>query len=110
MRDLHQCYGTRSNRQTGSVFGIRTRILQVKLSYKNPLFQQIFHDFHLFLKMIPNKSYLLNKIPTFLVENKNEIPFYFDENKNFSQNFVIVFEKMCFWPGFGLEKKIQDPD
>ena len=36
----------------------------MKLSYKNPLFQQIFHDFHKFLKMIPNKSSLFNKIPT----------------------------------------------
>jgi len=26
------------------------------------------------------------------------------ENKNFSQNFVIAFEKMCFWPGSGLGK------
>jgi len=41
-----------SNRQagSGSVSGIR--ILLVKLSYKNPHFQPIFHDFHLFKKMI----------------------------------------------------------
>ena len=53
-----------SNCQTGSgsVFGIR--ILKVKLSYKNPLFSQIFNDFHLLLKIIPNKSSLFNKIPT----------------------------------------------
>ena len=31
---------------------IRIRILKVKLSYKNPLFPQIFNDFHLFFKMI----------------------------------------------------------
>ena len=60
--------GSGSNRQagSGSVFGIR--ILQVKLSYKNTLFQPIFHDFHLILKMIgniPYKSSLLNKIPTY---------------------------------------------
>ena len=37
-----------SNCQTGSgsVFGIRIR--KVKLSYKNPLFPQIFNDFQLF--------------------------------------------------------------
>ena len=56
-----------SNSQTGSlsgsVFGIWIQILKVKLSYKNPLFPQIFNDFHLFLKMIPNKSSLFNKIP-----------------------------------------------
>ena len=46
------------------------RLLQVKLSYKNPLFQQLFRDLHLFLKMIPNKSSLFNEIPTFLVETK----------------------------------------
>ena len=40
--------------------------------------------------MIPNKSSLFSKIPTFLVENKH-----------FFQNFVIAFEKMCFWPGSG---------
>jgi len=28
---------------------------KVKLSYKNPLFPQNFHDFHLFLKMIGTK-------------------------------------------------------
>ena len=53
---------------SGSVFGIR--ILKVKLSYKNPLFPQIFHNFHLFFKMIPylpNKSSLFNKIPTYLI-------------------------------------------
>ena len=49
---------------SGSVFGSRIRILKVKLSYKNPLFQQNFHDFHLFLKMVPNKSSLFNKIGT----------------------------------------------
>jgi len=37
-----------SNCQAGSVFGIRIRILKVKLNYKNPLFPQIFHDIHLF--------------------------------------------------------------
>ena len=42
--------------------------------------------------MILNESSLLNKIPTFLVENKK-----------LSQNFVIAFEKMCF----GLDP---DPD
>ena len=40
---------------------------KVKLSYKNPLFQQNFHDFHLFLKMVPNKSSLFNKIGTYLL-------------------------------------------
>ena len=68
----------------------------MKLSYKNPLFQQIFHGFHLFLKIIPNKSSLFNKIPTFLVEDKNKIPTFLVENKNFSQNFVIAFEKCVF--------------
>jgi len=54
--------------QAGSVFGIRIRILKVKLSYKNLLFPQIFHDFHLSLKMLPNKSSLFNKIPgTYLI-------------------------------------------
>ena len=61
-----------SNCQTGSgsVFGIRIRILKVKLSYKNPLFPQILNDFHLFLKMIrclPNKSSMFNGIPTNLI-------------------------------------------
>ena len=40
------------------------------------------------LKMIPNKSSLFNKIPTFLVENKK-----------FSLNFALAFEKMFFLPG-----------
>jgi len=60
-----------SNRQaeSGSVFGIQIRILEVKLSYKNPLFQQTLHDFHLFFKMIANESPLFNKKkPTLLVE------------------------------------------
>ena len=48
---------------SGSVIGIRIRILKVKLSYKNPPFPQIFHDFLLFLKMIPDKSSLFTKIP-----------------------------------------------
>ncbi len=63
--------------------------LKVKMSYKNPLFPQICHDFHLFLKMIPNKSSMFNKIPTWLVENKNRIPTFWVENKNFFQNLVI---------------------
>ena len=46
--------------QSGPWIGIR--IQQVKLSYKKSTFQQIFHDFQLFLKMIPNKSSLFNKI------------------------------------------------
>ena len=56
-----------SNCQTGSgsVFGIRIRILKVKLSYKNPFFPQIFNDIHLFLKMILSKSSLFIKIPTY---------------------------------------------
>ena len=41
-----------SNRQAGSELGIWIRILQVKLSYNNTLFKQIFHDFILFFKMI----------------------------------------------------------
>jgi len=36
---------------------IRIRILEVKLSYKNPLFPQIFNDFHLFLKMIGTDTF-----------------------------------------------------
>ena len=76
----------------------------MKLSYENSLFQLIFHDFHLFLKMIPvpNKSSLFNKIPTLLVENKN-----------FSQNLVFAFAKYvfcCLDLESGLEEKIQDPD
>jgi len=93
---------------SGSVFGIRIRIMKVKLSYKNPLFPQTFHDIHLFLKMIPNKSSLFNKILTWLDENKNKIGTVLTlwvENKNFSQNFVFAFEKMCFLPGSGLQKK-----
>ena len=34
---------------SGSVFDIRIRIQQGKLGYKNPLFMQIFHDFHLII-------------------------------------------------------------
>ena len=98
--------------ESGSVFGIRIRILKVKLSYKNPLFPQIFHDFHLFLKLIPNKSSLFNKIPTWLVENKNKIPTFWVENKNFSKNFVFALE--ILFPGFGIRirigEKILDPD
>jgi len=40
----------------------------VKLSYKNPLFPQIFHDFHLFFKMIPNKRSMFNKIHRYLLD------------------------------------------
>ena len=75
---------------SGSVFGFR--ILKVKLSYKNPLFPKKFHDFHLALKMIPNKSSLFNKIPRYLLENKNKIPTFWVENQNFSKNFVLAFE------------------
>ena len=55
---------------SGSAFDIRIRIKQVKLSYKNPLFKQIFHDFRVIFRSATNS--LLNKIPAgnFLVENK----------------------------------------
>ena len=65
--------------------------------------------------MIPNKSSLFNKIPTYLLDwlkNKNRIPTFWVENKNFSQNFVFAFEKVVFCcldpdPDW---KEIQDPD
>jgi hypothetical protein len=50
-----------SYRRTGSVFGIRIRSLQVKLSNKNPVFQQKVHH----IKVI-----CLIKYITFWVENK----------------------------------------
>ena len=69
---------------SGSVFGIRIRILQVKLSYKTPLFQQIFHNFQLFLKIIGTYQIkvpcLLKYLPTLLVENKNKIPTFLVKN------------------------------
>ena len=50
---------------------------------------------------LPFKSSLFNKIPTFLVENKN-----------LSQNFDIAFEKNHFlaWIRIRIEKKFQDKD
>ena len=51
----------------GSVFVFGIRLLKVELMYKNPLSPHIFHDFHLFLKMIPNKSSLFNKIGAYLI-------------------------------------------
>ena len=83
--------------ESGSVYGIR--ILKVKLSLKTPLFPQIFHDFH---QMIPNKSSLFYKIPTFWVENKN-----------FSKNFVFAFKRFVCFSGLDPDQdwgKIQDPD
>ena len=55
--------------------------------------------------MIPNKSSLFDKIPTCFVENKKKIPTFWVENKNFSQNFVIAFEKLvfgCLDPDWGI--------
>ena len=50
--------------------------------------------FILFLIIVPQKHFLFNKIPTFLVE------------KQFShQIFVAAFEKMCFLPGSGFVLK-----
>jgi len=45
-----------------------------------------------------------------LVENKNKIPTFWVENKNFSQNVVFALEKLDFGcldpdPGSGLGKK-----
>ena len=64
--------------------------------------------FTYFFIMITNVSSLFNKIPTFLVDNKDKIPTSWVENKNFSQNFVIAFEKMSFSLDLrsGLGKKI----
>ena len=50
------------------------RILQVKLSYKNPLFQQFFHDFH------------------------------FGGNQKFHPKFCYCLWKNVFMPGSGLRK------
>jgi len=88
---------------SGSVFGIR--ILKVKLSYKNPLFSQFFLDFHLFLKMTPNKSSLFNKIPTWLVENK--IPVLFGLKTKISPKILFLLWKICFlvpgsWSGIRI--------
>ena len=54
-----------------------------------------------------------------MVENKNKIPTFLVENKNFSQNFDIAYEKMCFdldpdpdWdkiPGSGSVKNESGP-
>ena len=68
--------------------------------------------------MIPSKSSLFNKKGTYLLDwlkNKNRIPTFWVKNKNFSQNFVFVYEKLVSWcpdpgSGSGLGKKIQDPD
>jgi len=80
----------------------------VKLSYKNPLFPQIFNDFHIY----QNISSLFNKIPTVLHWLKTKIkylPTFWVENKNFSQNFVFAFDKFVFCyldpdPGSGCGK------
>jgi len=45
-----------------------------------------------------------------LVENKNKLPTFWVENKNFSQNFVFALEKLVFCcldpdPESGLGKK-----
>ena len=70
-----------NHRQTGSVFGIRIRILQVKSSYKNPLFSKRFMIFTYFKKLYQIKvTYFIKwvpTVPTFLVENKNKIPTFF---------------------------------
>ena len=70
-------------------------------------FFQIFHDFHLFLKILSNKSFLFSKIPTWLVENENKIQTFWIENKNSSQNFVFALKKLVFCcpdPESGSEK------
>ena len=95
-----------SNCQTGSgsVFGIRT--LTVKLSYKNPLFPQMFHDFHFFLKKgtkqkasVLYNTYLLDwlktKIKYLLFGLKTEIS---------TKILLLPLKKMCFLSGSGLQK------
>jgi len=82
---------------------------------KNPLFPQIFYDFHLFLRMIPNRSSMFTKKPTWLVENKNKIPTFYVDNKNFSQHFFFALEKLVFCcldpdPGSGSGIRNPDPD
>ena len=85
-----------SNCHAGSVFGIR--ILKVKLSYKNPLFPKKFHDFHLFLKMIPNKSSLFNKIGTYLLDwLKTKIKYlHFGLKTKFLPKFCFCLRKIGF--------------
>jgi len=88
---------------SGSVFGIR--ILKVKLSYKNPPFPQIFHDFHLFLKMIPNKSSMFNKIRYLLDWLKTKIKYLlFGLITKISPKIFFALEKS------GIRIRNPDPD
>ena len=86
---------------SGSVFGIR--IMEVKLSYKNPLFPKKFHDFHWFLKMIQKKSSLFNKIQYLLNWLKTKIKYLLFGLK------TKISPKILFLPldvfASGLEKK-----
>jgi hypothetical protein len=84
---------------SGSVFGIR--ILKVKLRYKHPLFQQIFHNLHIFERIIKFKSSLFSKRPIFSLKTKNIYRTFLVENKSLSKNLVFVFVKMCLLLGSG---------
>ena len=52
--------------------------------------------FILFLKNLPYKHSLLNKIPTFLVEKQIS-----------HKNFVIAFEKMCIFTWIRIQIRIE---
>ena len=63
--------------------------------------------------MIPSKSSLFNKIPTWLVEDTNKIPTFWVNNKNFSKNLVFALKKFVFCcpdPGSGIQIRNPDPD
>ena len=80
---------------SGSVFGIR--ILKVKLSYKNPLFPQIFHDFHVFLKLYQIKVLCFIKYLRYLIGWKQKLNIYFLGWKlKFLPNFSFCLWKICF--------------
>ena len=51
---------------------------------------------------------LLKYLGTLLVENQNKIPTFLVENKKFSQNFVIAFEKIIFFAWIWIRNP--DPD
>jgi len=63
-----QCCGSGSGSDPDSIGSIGSVKLwkEVKLSYKNLLFQHIFHEFYIFLKMTLYKISLFNKIATYL--------------------------------------------
>ena len=68
---------------------------EVKLSYKNPPFSQIFHDSLIFKNdtVLYQTKVLFNKIPYLLDWLKTKIkylPTFWVENKNFSQNLVFA--------------------